>query len=131
MTFVSVTRLRLRGARFFLPFLWHTTRARAQVKTAEGCLSNTVRRTAGGTYWTLTTWRDEGAMRAYMTSGAHMKAMPKLKHWCDEAAVAHWTQGSTAISWTDAEQRLAQSGRLSKVLYPSPAQSAGRTMGSS
>jgi hypothetical protein len=31
-------------------------------------------------------------MRAFMLSGAHQRAMPKLFNWCDEASVVHWNQ---------------------------------------
>lgn len=128
--FVSVTRLRLRRARFFVPFVWDTMRVRAQALEAQGCLASKVRRTRGGVYWTLTSWRDEAAMRAFMTSGAHFKAMPKLLHWCDEASLTHWTQDDGDVAWREAERRLAIQGRTSKVRYPSPAHAAGKTLGS-
>jgi hypothetical protein len=60
-------------------------------------------------------------MRAFMTSGAHKKAMPHLLHWCDEASVAHWTQpNATLPSWTEADRRMREDGRPSKVRNPSP-----------
>jgi len=69
-------------------------------------------------------------MRAFMASGAHLKAMPKLKDWCDEGSAAHWIQESVELSWAEAEGRLAQHGWTSKVLNPSPAHAAGSTLGS-
>src|SRR3712207_7769762 len=42
------------------------------------------------TFWTMTVWESEKDMRAYLMSGAHKKAMPKLASWCSEASVAHW-----------------------------------------
>lgn len=129
MIFVSATRLRLRSPVVFMPFLWHTLAAQRQVRRAEGCLAVNLRRTAGGVYWTLSCWRDETAMRAFMSSGAHLAAMPKLKSWCDEAAVAHWLQDDGPVGWHDAENRLATEGRLSKVLHPSPAHRAGSALG--
>jgi hypothetical protein len=38
-----------------------------------------------------------GAMNGYRASGAHRATMPKLQHWCDEAAVAHWEQDAAAL----------------------------------
>lgn len=91
-----------------------------------------LRRSGGGVYWTLTMWRDIAAMRAFMGSGAHRTAMPRLMHWCDEASVAYWdTDAATLPSWSDAKTRLAREGRLSKIAHPSPAHAAGQTMGSS
>jgi len=127
---VSITRLRLRSALFELPFIWHAMRSSAQAKRADGCL-NTVLRRSGGAYWTMTIWRDAAATRAYMASGAHLKAMPKLIKWCDEASLAHWEQdGSEMPSWEEGERRLQGEGRLSKVAHPSPAQLAGKNLGS-
>jgi hypothetical protein len=74
------------------------------------------------TFWTLTLWDSAEAMRAYMTGGAHRKAMPKLAGWCDEASVVHWDQTDPALpAWPEAERRMRHEGRPSKVRYPSAA----------
>ncbi len=130
MFFVSVTRLRLRAFRFFLPLAWHTGKVNRQIARADGCLSSAVRGGPSGIFWTVSVWRDEAAMRAFMASGAHLAAMPKLKHWCDEASAAHWTQETPTVSWADAEGGLAQHGWTSKVLHPSPAHATGSPLGS-
>jgi hypothetical protein len=68
---------------------------------------------------------DEAAMRVYRGSGAHMKAMPKLLDWCDEASIAHWEQESNELpDWVDAHRRMVAEGRMSKVKHPSEAQLA-------
>jgi hypothetical protein len=129
---VSITRLRLRSFIYELPFIWHAVRSRMQAAQADGHLAMDLRRTQGGVYWTMTMWRDLAAMRAFMASGAHRTAMPKLMGWCDEAAVAHWETNETALpNWSDGTARLAREGRLSKVASPSPAHAAGQTLGSS
>lgn len=130
MVFVSVTRLRLRSFWFLFPLAWWTSRVNAQVRTADGCLDTQVRGGPDRIFWTKTIWRDETAMRAFMASGTHLAAMPKLKHWCDEASATHWTQGEAVVTWAEAEGRLAQHGWTSKVLHPSPAQAAGSPVGS-
>ncbi len=130
MVHVSVTRLRLRNFWFLFPFAWHTSRCNKQIRTADGCLSIDVRGGPDKIFWTKTVWRDEAAMRAFMASGAHLKAMPKLKHWCDEGSAGHWTQEAAGVSWAEAEAGLARFGWLSKVLRPSPAQAAGTVLGS-
>ncbi|MXP24890.1 DUF3291 domain-containing protein [Altererythrobacter indicus] len=73
------------------------------------------------TFWTMTLWRDESDMRAFMKSGAHAKVMPRLMHWCDEASVVHWHQETQALpDWTEADARMREAGRPSKVLHPTP-----------
>ncbi|MBY0509562.1 MAG: DUF3291 domain-containing protein [Rhodospirillaceae bacterium] len=129
MTRVSITRLRLRSPWLEPPFLWHAVRSNVQAKGAEGCLGVNIRR-ANGAYWTLTLWRDTAALRAFMLSGAHKGAMPKLQEWCSEASLAHWEQDGAAMpTWEEAERRLAAEGRVSHVKHPSPAQAAGNTSG--
>ena len=131
MALIAVTRLRLRHWRFVFPFTWHTLRSFRQCRAAEGNLAAMARR-ANGAYWTLTVWRDKAAMRAFMSSGAHREAMPRLQNWCDEASVGQWEQDSPVLpDWADAEDRMRTGGRLSAVKHPSPAHVAGATLGSS
>lgn len=60
-------------------------------------------------------------MRQFMVSGSHKTAMPHLVEWCDEASVTHWTQPEAAVpSWEEADRRMRESGRSSKVRNPSP-----------
>jgi hypothetical protein len=66
-------------------------------------------------------------MRAFRISPPHRDAMRKLPYWCDEASYAHWDlDGQAVLSWQEAAEKLSASGELSKVLYPSPDQKAGR-----
>ena len=69
----------------------------------------------------LTVWRSGDDMRAYMRIGAHLKAMPKLLDWCDEASIVHWEQDDAEVpSWTEADQRMRSESRPSKVRHPGP-----------
>lgn len=121
MTFVSITRLRIRSLRFMPQFLIHTMWTGRQTKRADGFLDGSLLADRKRTFWTITIWRDQAAMRAYMTSGAHLKAMPKLLGWCDEASVVHWSQGNAVMpDWQEADRRMRMEGRSSKVLNPSP-----------
>jgi hypothetical protein len=121
MTFVSLTRLRVRSIRFLPFFAIHTMRSLRQVKKAVGFQIGKLLPDRSWTFWTMTAWEDHESMRRYMTTGAHKRAMPRLMHWCDEASVAHWEQDQTTLpSWEDADQRMRQTGRASKVNHPSP-----------
>jgi hypothetical protein len=121
MVFVSLTRLRIRSLRFVPLFAVQTLRSLRQVKQAPGFITGTLLADRSWAFWTLTVWDSQESMRAFMTSGAHKQAMPHLMHWCDEASVAHWTQpDATLPAWTEADKRMRESGRISKVLHPSP-----------
>lgn len=126
MAFISLTRLRVRSARYLPAFAVHAWRTTRQASTAPGNLGVRLRRTKGLTFWTFTAWADEQAMRDYRSASPHRKAMPRLKHWCDEAAVAHWSQTDDALpGWAQAVTNMSEIGRLSKVSNPSPIQRRG------
>lgn len=125
MAFVSVTRLRVRSVLFLPQFFWHTFKSQRQAKRAAGMLGGRLMLEAHSVFWTTTAWESEEAMRAFRSSGAHKKAMPKLLDWCDEASYVHWEQERAELpSWAEAHRRMATDGKLSKVRNPSDAQSA-------
>jgi hypothetical protein len=130
MVFISVTRLRLRSARFLIPFLWAVLFIRRQLVRAEGNRGFQLRNEPQMTFWTLSAWADEAAMKAFMLSGPHRKSMPKLMEWCDEASVGHWLQETADLpDWKEAHRRMVEEGRISKVKYPSAAQVAKQIAG--
>lgn len=125
MALISITRLRVRSIRYLPQFIWYALRSKSQAQRAAGCLAVSVLREANNTYWTNTAWQDEAAMRSFMLSGSHRRVMPKLKQWCDEAAIVHWEQeGGELPDWMEAHQRMVQEGRRSKVNHPSAAHEA-------
>lgn len=119
MVFVSITRLRIRSWRFLPSFIFDTFKALGQARRAEGFLAGSLLADRKFTFWTMTVWRDQTDMKRYMTSGAHLKAMPKLLEWCDEASIVHWhqTEGSCP-DWHHADRRMRREGRPSKVRHP-------------
>ena len=121
MPFISVTRLRLRSVRFLPPFLLYFLRIRRQVRSAPGFRGGSILADRACTFWTLTSWDRQEHMRAFMTAAPHLPAMSRLIDWCDEAAVVHWDQPGEALpSWEEADRRLRENGRPSKVRHPSP-----------
>ena len=120
MVFVSLTRLRVRSFRFVPFFFLYAMRSIAQVKKAPGFQTGELLADRSFTFWTMTAWDSQESMRAYMVSGAHKAAMPKLLEWCDEASVAHWTQEAEGLpSWMEADGRMRRQGRISNVRHPS------------
>jgi hypothetical protein len=120
MPHVSLTRLRLRSPRYLLPFALLTQRVLRQVRRSPGFLSGQVVRVSWDTFWTMTVWDSADAARGFMTSGAHLQAMPRLLHWCNEGSVAHWAAPSADVpSWEFAHHQMRTIGRVSKVRFPS------------
>lgn len=125
MPHISLTRLRIRSLRFLPLFAWHAIRSNRQVQRAPGFLLGSLLPDRQWTFWTMTAWDSPESMRAYMISGAHKTAMPRLLYWCDEASVAHWAQPDASLpTWAEADHRMRTTGRPSKVLHPSPQQAA-------
>ena len=119
MPVISVTRLRLRSVRF-IPWFWlHTFLSLRQARRAPGLLRGMLLVDRNRAYWTMSCWSDEAAMRAYVASGQHRKAMALLPAWCDEGSSVHWTQADgTLPSWSEAATRMRAQGRPMKLLYP-------------
>ncbi|KQN29563.1 DUF3291 domain-containing protein [Sphingomonas sp. Leaf38] len=120
MMFISVTRLRVRSLRFMPVFIVQLLGTNGQVRRADGFVTGSLLPDRRLTFWTMTLWRDQTAMRHYVTHGSHLQAMPKLLHWCDEASIVHWDQPDRILpSWDEADRRMRADGRPSKVLHPS------------
>ena len=125
MVLVSVTRLRVRSSWYLASFFWRNMRIMRQVQRTSGFLGGRLLVEAQKVFWTLTAWEDGSAMNVFRTQGAHGEVMPKLLHWCDEAALVHWSQMTDVLpSWGEAHHRMMKEGRPSKVRHPSPAQVA-------
>jgi hypothetical protein len=128
--FVSVTRLHMASV-FRLPqFLWASLAVARQARRAPGFVGGWLGNDAERGFWTVTVWDSATAMRAFRTSGRHLKVMPKLLHWADEASYTHWEQPDATVPGGDAAyERLAAEGTLSKLLKPSSRHAAGGRVG--
>jgi hypothetical protein len=127
MGVVSITRLRVRTWYFLPQFFFYAIRSAGQAARASGNQATRLLRDRNFVFWTATLWATEADMKQFMISGVHGRAMRKLLHWCDEAALVHWSQDHDALpTWLEAHTRLQNEGRRSKVNHPSPAHLAHR-----
>ena len=118
---VSVTRFRVRSLRFLPFFLFHAQRCLAQIRRADGYMAGALRHERDHAYWTTSVWRDEAALLAYVSGGAHRDAMPKLSEWGDEASTVRWVQDSAEPpSWPEAIERMRHKGHPLPLRHPGP-----------
>lgn len=104
-------------------FFFFALRSNAQARRAAGNRGVQLLREPGNVFWTATVWDSQTAVKQYMVSGAHGRAMRHLLDWCDEASVVRWEQeGTTLPSWRESHRRMLVEGRRSKVRFPSTAQ---------
>ena len=121
MHIVSITRFRARSLLRLPAFAWHAARAIFQLRGADGYLGGAVKRDADRAFWTMTVWRDEAAMRAYLRSGAHGAAMPRLRDLAVEASMVRWsTETANLPDWEEAVQRMRTSGHAAPLSHPGP-----------
>ncbi|OYY91796.1 MAG: hypothetical protein B7Y45_02195 [Sphingomonas sp. 28-66-16] len=74
MVYVSITGLTLKGPFAAPRFWWHALRSMAQAQAAPGNILATAR-SVDGVQHTLSIWQNRAAMRRFMISGAHARAM--------------------------------------------------------
>src|SRR4051794_36544972 len=109
---ISVTRLQFPSLGMLLPFIVYSFEPQTQVKRSPSDTATAAMRDQHGGCRTRPVWRDVESMRAFMASGAHRQAMPKLLDWCDEAALVHWEQDTPTLpEWDEAHRRLVTQGR--------------------
>lgn len=120
--FISVTRLRLKSPLYLPIFMWHNVLIIWQTINTPGFLSGKILQDSQQTFWTMTAWDEQAAMKIFRNSGAHRGVMPKIQDWCDQASVVHWRQAETSLpNWVEVHQRLITDGFLTKLTHPSPA----------
>lgn len=122
MTFISVTRLRVRSPLFLPLFLWNVWLTTKQSTNTPGFLGGQLLRDANQTFWTITAWEEQAAMKIYRNSGAHRSVMPRIQDWCDEASVVHWRQEDCTLpNWDEVHRRMMAEGFPTRLAHASPA----------
>ena len=127
MPVVSVTRLHLASVWSFPRFLFYALASSRQARRSPGFITGWLSNDSERSFWTSTVWQSADAMRAYRNSGVHMKAMPKLLRWCDEASFVHWEQVDESAPTPDvAIERLRAKESCRRCNAPSARQKAER-----
>lgn len=72
--YISITGLKIKSPLHFFTFWWHAVRSMVQAKSAPGNISADAK-VINGINHTLSVWTDEKAMREFIITGHHLKAM--------------------------------------------------------
>ena len=96
--YISITGLRVTSFWHQPVFWWHAVASMRQAKAADGNLSAETR-TINGVHHTVSSWRDVDAMRNYLKSGPHLKALKTFRKIAtgktlgfDAETIPDWTQ---------------------------------------
>jgi hypothetical protein len=106
--YVSITGLRLKGPRYFLHFWWHGSRAMSQALRAPGNL-RAERRTINSVHHTLSVWTDEAAMRSYLATGSHRRALAAFRKMATGKTLGFL--GSDIPDWSKVHAMWLRDGR--------------------
>ncbi len=106
--YVSITGLKPRGLWSYILFLRHAIPSKVQADRAPGLLWSGVRRIDGIEH-TLTAWESREAMRTYISSGAHLKAMKVFRRIATGKTLGYETR--ELPSWEDVPKIWRDKGR--------------------
>jgi quinol monooxygenase YgiN len=92
-----------------LPFVVYTAQVVKQLAAAEGLLGySLLARPLSKRFWTLSAWKNEEALQAFVRHPPHQRIMTALAPHMDKTKFVHWTvKGSQLpLKWDDALPRL-------------------------
>jgi quinol monooxygenase YgiN len=108
--FVMASHLPLTRLSATVRFFRGVAAVRKQLASAEGLVGYTLRaRPLARDYWTLSVWKDEEAMRAFMRTPPHVGLMSSLKPLMGPTKFVTWTMSAAdgRPKWAAALTRLA------------------------
>ncbi|MGW1490492.1 putative quinol monooxygenase [Streptomyces sp. NPDC002402] len=105
------------GSRLVLRRAWDIPRffaaaqsIRRQVLAADGCLGMSLRgEPFVKTFWTLSAWRDQAALDAFVGAQPHERIMRDFHPRLRDPVIISWTvpRGDLPVDWSDAVNRIA------------------------
>src|SRR5580698_67158 len=120
MYFISVTRLRVRSVIYLPAFILANEASIRSIKKISGFISGKELIDKHLTFWTVTLWESDQAMKYFRNNDPHKSAMRKLPDWCDEGAYVHWLQEDEIIpEWNFLYKKLMVEGKVTKIKRPS------------
>jgi quinol monooxygenase YgiN len=122
MSIVVVTRLRLRDHGLLDDFFGVAVALLEQAKAADGILGADALADANDVWWTVSAWRDRGAIEGYVRTDPHGAASQRIGEFCDEATFVDWEQeGSALPDWQTSHRHIVAGGQVATLPHPSAA----------
>jgi quinol monooxygenase YgiN len=91
-------------------FFFFTAQVAKQLASAQGLLGYSVlTRPLSKSFWTLSAWKDDAALRSFVDHPPHVRIMTALAPHMDQTKFLRWTvKGSQLpLRWDDALRRFA------------------------
>jgi hypothetical protein len=107
---IMASRFTLRTWRHVLPFFLDAMRIHRQVRRADGAYGVSLEaHPLKREFLTLSSWRDDAAVKALVGAEPHRSAMRKYRQVTKEATFRFWTAPATEPpTWAEAKRRLSQ-----------------------
>lgn len=103
--------LPLRRRRTVFRFMHYARAIQRQLEGTDGLIGYTLRaKPFRGRFWTLSAWRDEAALAAFVRASPHRDIMGKLQSGMGETKFIRWRVTGTPgpLSWSEGIRRLEQ-----------------------
>ncbi|WP_299573262.1 DUF3291 domain-containing protein [uncultured Williamsia sp.] len=109
------SRLEVSSYRAVPAFFLAALRIHKQVRQSDGAIGvSLVARPLRRTFFTLSTWRDRGAVTEMVTSEPHASVMAAFRGRTSDATFVFWEErAGVRPDWDDALRRLDDAGRAS------------------
>lgn len=108
---IMASRFRLKTALRSPQFLVYAIRIWRQARSSQGILGVSLRAyPLRGTFWTLSAWTDEAALRTFARADPHRTIIGNIRPWAKEATFRFWTVPADELAprdlWADAGTRI-------------------------
>jgi quinol monooxygenase YgiN len=107
---VMASLLRLNSFRRVPGFLRAAMAIRRQILRTDGAIGVSLNTALPRTFYTLSAWRDRGALEAFVRSEPHVSSMRRYHRVMADARFVSWITTPDALppTWTEAQHRLRQ-----------------------
>ncbi len=120
MSYLSMTRLKLKSPRYLIRFWNYNEKIVRQMQTAEGFLQGKLLANYSLAMWTTTLWTSSEALKEFYLNGSHQEVIARISEWSSEAVhFSKYVSTKELPSWQQIGSELAHQGRFQELKQPS------------